>query len=472
MRKTLLYILSIILLQSCSWFDVGAESEIDEKDMFVNADGYYTALTGIYISMGSTELYGGNLTLTALEPLSQQYNVKEDDPDRIAWSQFRYTTDGGQELVSAIWLKMYNTIVNANMLLAKLPEAEGKIDSDVIDIIHGEALALRSLMYFDLMRMFNESYEVNPESGNVRFKTDFGFVLGKKMSNEQLIDTIISDLMQARDYLKKDPLYCNKAYSNRYLAYDRTQRMNYYAATALLARMEIYRGHYAEAAQYAEEVIDSEKYRFILPEEILETDIYGVEQKADRIFMPEMIFALYCENILTVSRSYYEGLTGDFAKSANAYEDNDVRRAWLYQNPSANGKINMIRYQRSVKLEDAGKYGDPVVPMLKISEMYLILAECNLNGIETRENALSLLNTIKQKRGEAALPATATTQTLWNELTHEYICDFRGEGQLFYYYKRRNLRAIDDGNYNGNTVSVPASAYVLPLPDYEKQFGY
>lgn len=184
MRKTLLYILSIILLQSCSWFDVGAESEIDEKDMFVNADGYYTALTGIYISMGSTELYGGNLTLTALEPLTQQYNVKEDDPDRVAWSQFRYTTDGGQELVSAIWLKMYNTIVNANMLLAKLPEAEGKIDSDVIDIIHGEALALRSLMYFDLMRLFNESYEVNPESGNVRFKTDFGFVLGKKMTNE------------------------------------------------------------------------------------------------------------------------------------------------------------------------------------------------------------------------------------------------------------------------------------------------
>ena len=221
---------------------------------------------------------------------------------------------------------MYNTIVNANMLLAKLPEAEGKIDSDVIDIIHGEVLALRSLMYFDLMRLFNESYEVNPESGNVCYKTDFGFVLGKKMSNEQLIDTIISDLMQARDYLKKDPLYCNKAYSNRYLAYDRTQRMNYYAVTALLARMEIYRGHYEEAARYAQEVIDSEKFRFILPEEILETDIYGVEQKADRIFMPEMIFALYCENILTVSRSYYESLTGDFAKREQASEDTALRR--------------------------------------------------------------------------------------------------------------------------------------------------
>lgn len=89
------------------------------------------------------------------------------------------------------------------------------------------------------------------------------------MSNEQLIDTIISDLMQARDYLKKDPLYCNKTYSNRYMAYDRTQRMNYYAAIALLARMEIYRQHYAEAARYAQEVLDSEKFRFILPEESL-----------------------------------------------------------------------------------------------------------------------------------------------------------------------------------------------------------
>ena len=87
------------------------------------------------------------------------------------------------------------------------------------------------------------------------------FDLGKKMSNEQLIDTIISDLMQARDYLKKDPLYCNKTYSNRYMAYDRTQRMNYYAAIALLARMEIYRQHYAEAARYAQEVLDSEMPR-------------------------------------------------------------------------------------------------------------------------------------------------------------------------------------------------------------------
>ena len=35
-----------------------------------------------------------------------------------------------------------------------------------------------------------------------------------------------------------------------------------------------------------------------------------------------------------------------------------------------------------------------------------------------------------------------------------------------------NMTAVDDGNYNGNTVAVPADAYTLPLPEYEKQFGY
>ena len=35
-----------------------------------------------------------------------------------------------------------------------------------------------------------------------------------------------------------------------------------------------------------------------------------------------------------------------------------------------------------------------------------------------------------------------------------------------------NMATVDDGNYNGNTVAVSTGAYTLPLPEYEKQFGY
>ena len=51
------------VLSACSWLDVGSKSEIDGDEMFLSTEGYYTAITGVYINMGSTELYGGNLPL-------------------------------------------------------------------------------------------------------------------------------------------------------------------------------------------------------------------------------------------------------------------------------------------------------------------------------------------------------------------------------------------------------------------------
>ena len=73
------------VLSACSWLDVGSKSEIDGDEMFLSTEGYYTAITGVYINMGSTELYGGNLPLSALEPLTQQYTQPDDDTDRTKW---------------------------------------------------------------------------------------------------------------------------------------------------------------------------------------------------------------------------------------------------------------------------------------------------------------------------------------------------------------------------------------------------
>ena len=463
----------LILFTSCgNWLDVGSKSEVDEDEMYQTQEGYYTTLTGLYLNLGSTSLYGGNLSLTVLEPLTQQYTISDDEPDRQAWSQFNYVTDGGQKWVADIWLTMYNTIVNCNMLLQKLDDAD-RLDFEpgVVDVMRGEALGLRALMYFDLVRLFNDNPTKNPGCRNVPMKTDFGFSLGQQVTTAELLDRLAADLNDARRLLVADPLKSGRPINDRYVGYDRSQRMNYYAVTALLARLELYRQHYEAAAGCAEEVMAARHYRFIRPEEVLVTDAYGAELQADRIFMPEQVFALYTENILTTSRSTYEGLTRDFVKSTNAYSEGDVREAWFFSNPSALGKINLIRYQRSIRPEDQSRYADPVVPMLKLSEMYLIAAECALQR-EDDGQALDLLNTLRTARGEAELPVIATADELRDAITHEYQCDFRGEGQLFYYYKRMGFTHVDDGFANGNTVSVSPSAYTLPLPEYEIQFGY
>lgn len=464
----------LAVLPSCSWLDVGSKSEVGFDEMFSTREGFYTTLSGIYISMGGEDLYGKNLSLFALEPLTQQYTVSENETDRTKWVQFQYTTDQGERMISAIWGTMYNTIVNCNALIEQLRKPDlPTFEHGVPEVMLAEALALRAYMYFDLVRMFNDAYCVNPSSANVPYKTDFGFVIGSQVTTAELLDNIISDLSSAQaSLLEYDPIVTGAGYNDKYMAYDRTQRMNYYAVTALMARIEMYRQNYKEAYRLAKLVIDDNKFRFINPEEIVESDIYGKELKVDRVFMPEMIFGLYTETILTTSRATYEGLSQDFVKSDNCYEAGDVRRNWIYTNPSANNKINLIKYQRSQLAEDAYKYQPSVVPMLKLGEMYLLAAECALKDKTIGGDAIGLLNRLKSERVVAELNNNATDDGIQTEITHEYICEFKGEGQLFFYYKRNNMASIDDGRYNGNVVVMKTENYKFPLPKYEEDFGY
>lgn len=121
--------------------------------MFLSTEGYYTAITGVYINMGSTELYGGNLPLSALEPLTQQYTQPDDDTDRTKWGQYNYTTDGAKTIIDDVWGTMYNTIVNCNLLIENLEREDCPVfDAGVWEILTGEAIGLRAYMFFDLIR--------------------------------------------------------------------------------------------------------------------------------------------------------------------------------------------------------------------------------------------------------------------------------------------------------------------------------
>lgn len=474
--KTHSYIITILtglLITSCgNWLDVLPKSEVDAKEMFETANGYYSPLTGVYINMAASELYGANLTLTLTEPLGQQYSISDNEPEREKWKNFDYTTSEGQSNLLTVWSKMYNNIVNCNLLISQLRNEERNLfESGIQETLLGEALGLRAYMYFDLVRMFNESLSLNAGSKNVPYKTDFGLNLGTSFKTPEVLKYILDDLTEAQSLLKaNDPIINDKEYRDKYLNQNRNQRMNYYAVCGLIARIYLYQGDYRKAYDYANIVINSDKFRFIEEEEIVKTDVYGNELKSDRLFIPELLFGLYTENILEVSRSRYEGLTKDFILSTNCYTHGDLRlNAWHATNRL--NKINLIKYKRSASTGDSYKYGDPIAPMLKLSEMYLIASEAALNDPTIGEDARTLLNTFKSKRKAAEVGLTASDTEVTNEITHEYICEFRGEGQLFWYYKRKNMNAVDNGNYLGNTIKIDPKVYTFPLPQYEIDFG-
>ncbi len=70
-----------------------------------------------------------------------------------------------------------------------------------------------------------------------------------------------------------------------------------------------------------------------------------------------------------------------------------------------------------------------LIPLIRISEMYYIVAECEPD----KTAALTALNTIRRARGLLDLASSAN---VINETRNEYRREFYGEGQLFFYYKR------------------------------------
>jgi hypothetical protein len=94
--------------------------------------------------------------------------------------------------------------------------------------------------------------------------------------------------------------------------------------------------------------------------------------------------------------------------------------------------------------------------------MYFIAAETT----NDRSEAIAYLDTVRFHRGLQNLPSSAVVK---DEVTKAYRKEFYGEGQIFFYYKRRDFSQIPSGRSSGN-ISMDKSKYVVPLPESETNF--
>ncbi|WDF68400.1 RagB/SusD family nutrient uptake outer membrane protein [Sphingobacterium oryzagri] len=108
---------------------------------------------------------------------------------------------------------------------------------------------------------------------------------------------------------------------------------------------------------------------------------------------------------------------------------------------------------------------DQTVPLIRISEMYYILAD----GANTITEALGYLNTVRQHRGITNLLTTSSinsTNLLLAEITKEYRKEFYAEGQTFFWYKLQNSPTMLF--YNG---VVRPENYIFPIPLAEVEYN-
>lgn len=162
-KLALLLIIPLLCCTSCEeWLKVDSEDRIMEDALYSNENGFRTALNGIYIDLLNSSLYGQTLTTTTFDVLAQYYDTSKPLNTHAYVLLANYDHQKMKDAVSNTWAKGYALIGNINTLLEHCEKNRNVLSDKGYHIIKGEALALRAMLHFDLLRIFGPIYKYEP----------------------------------------------------------------------------------------------------------------------------------------------------------------------------------------------------------------------------------------------------------------------------------------------------------------------
>lgn len=470
-KNGILMIVGIAIVSCSDYLDVQPNDKYLEDQVFSSEDGVNSLLNGLYLSMVGPKLYGGNLTMSTIEVLGQRYNLADSRHEWAPYKSYSYSEKMVKEDMDAIWTSGYNTILNINNLLNGL-EKQSVLTPRKKNIMQGEALGLRAMVHFDLLRLFGPIYSVNPSNLSIPYYKDAKAASNPLLPASELITHILSDLDVAASLLsEEDPIVSNGVAGDTsdFFYTQRNLRMNFYAVKALQARVNLYAGHNQAAFDAATLVIEATEsvFPWTPPTEVI------TGNNPDRIFSSEVIFGIENLKLYEQQRDLFASELSAFNILApNSYRlsetfennENDYRYNSSWAIPTV-GSYSFRTFFKYADVNDREKHFRFLQPLIRKTEMYYIASETAQDPAQ----ALMYLNKVRYNRGLVALPETINIQ---NEILKEYSKEFYGEGQLFFYYKRKNASTIPDGSKTDgySNITMGADQYVVPLPDSEAQF--
>uniref|UniRef100_UPI003FF0574D RagB/SusD family nutrient uptake outer membrane protein n=1 Tax=Prevotella sp. TaxID=59823 RepID=UPI003FF0574D len=502
------------MLCGCTdWLDTQPNDKQSEQQQFATKDGFYSAVNGVYNRMSSSSLYGKTLSYGDLDILGQYYTVEQSNQGSYykylrALTTWDYTEDGVDAVLSSTWNAAYSTIMNINVVLKNIEDdATGNkiLPQREHDMLKGEMLASRAMLHFDMLRWFGPIYSKNPEGRGVPYNEDTDpQILPVLKANDVLENYILRDLKEAENLLaSSDPVLTygpraeydevNLDNSMRY----RQLRLNYYATVLLTARAYLWADDVDKALAEARKLTDDPKVKEFFPT-VDKSKLLGNYNDPDRMFSTESLFGYYNKNrgliydgtfggsntgtSLLIPRSGY--VDGKLFGSVDA-EDIRYKSQWeLGETLEGQTSMKLTKFK---DINDAGKnnaennkedetgvlqvqkfYGT-YCSLIKLSEAYYIAAECLMRNGDLAE-AWNYLNTVRENRGLGSYATTTAEKYFWKFLTLDYIREFVGEGQKFFYFKRRNMGF--DNDYNGRKeikvlVSAGFPPFIPPTYSYE-----
>lgn len=531
-KRNILYsavvVLTTFTLSSCNdWLDVPVDGQSTSKELFVDGDGYRSALHGLYNSMSRPILYGKELQYGLIDFFSNQY-VTAGVPERY-FTSAKYTAAANRNFYASvllpeldnIFLTAYHTIAEANNLIAHIvADADSKFMKGGMErnMIHGEALAVRAFIHFDMLRLYAPAPILDDGRSYIPYVTTFPEIHGKHIPVKEFIDKVISDLEYARTLVKpydETPLGISTSVDGNARYYNQLQyglegandiskvdaffmgrgyRFSYWAITALLARVYQYgatydNNRYELAAKCADEVLNAEfkannsTYTPFKSEDFEFKWVESAEQMQGLRMVSNLIFAVYNRNQvkdasvdtnfpqkpgIAAGQMFMVDVDGqEIFKTVAGTDDkeNDIRYTRLLYTPEGTSLKLSTKWYVPVNYASDKDQTLNVLPLIRTSEMRYIIAETAARKANYAE-AYNILNEMRSARNlqTSQLAVANSWDGFVKDLVREAQREWISEGQLFYLYKRLNAGVK---RADGTIAPFTKEESVLPLSTNE-----
>ena len=385
-----------------------------------------------------------------------------------AWNYTSTSTMG-------LWSSAYSAILGCNKALTAIDEGKFSRDGvsdEQINNIKAENLFLRALAYFDLVRVYAQPYGYIKANGitgveamgvPIVLKDDLSARPSRNTVAEVYENLIIPDLVEAERLMSDSYVRAGVK--------DVVATVTKPVIQALMARVYLHHEDWQLAADYATKVIKNGRFRLLSGDRFVSMWDGSVDVAPQS--GSEIIFEVYVSqsdgsrsdlgDYLTAPEVAGGAGYGDVRVSndlIDLYDATDVRLTGLTK---TNSKYPGYRWSTKFPGKN-GLLAYNNVPVLRISEMYLIRSEAIYRGATVSGvTAIDDLNRVATNRNAEAY-ASVTLDNLFEESRKEFLF----EGHIFFDMKRLQkslVRTDYDLDPLTKNIDFPSYRWALPIPE-------
>lgn len=393
MKKIITVLCFLFFWMSCeNYLEVKPSNFISGDRFYTSIQDLQTALSGAYLNFESDALGGSALSIVP-DIMTDNANYLLVLQGLIEMSQNQISSSNGW--VEECWLVGYQSINQINLILASLEVIEKRPSEQLKrDEIRGQALFLRGIIYFEMVRLFGKPYGASSGSDlGIPLVDQATVTLSKvtfpmRASVEAVYNQAITDLSQAQKLL---PDSGKRGFGSRF------------AAIGYLAKISFQQRKYEEAALLAKTVLDGS---------------FKLESEPKLFFTNEGS----SEEIWSVVHSPQGTNQGLLAYHTQLYNGTRLR---LRDDLINNGYLRIVTTRQKAAIMAVGleavdlrlrtltfvipggigfgtsKYEDRTggddAPLLRLAELYLMRAEALVRTKGINQESIDLLNAIRTR---------------------------------------------------------------------------